>query len=67
MQCQFSYQLVLKIHFKGIIDLVEMKAYFYGMIMGKIVEEGPIPEDMKDLVEEYRALLLKMLQNKMKS
>ncbi len=44
--------------FKGIIDLVTMKASFYKDDLGKVIEEGPIPEDMKDLVDEYRNVLL---------
>ena len=43
--------------FKGIIDLVTMKASFYKDDLGKVIEEGPIPEDMKDLVDEYRNVL----------
>lgn len=44
--------------FKGIIDLVTLKASFYMDDLGKVVEEGPIPEDMNDLVEKYRNILL---------
>lgn len=44
--------------FRGIIDLVTMKAYFYKDVEGKIVEEGPIPDDMKELVEKYHMELI---------
>lgn len=44
--------------FEGIIDLVTMVAYYYKDDLGKVFEEGPIPEDMKEKVEEYRELLL---------
>ncbi|MCX7748673.1 MAG: elongation factor G [Clostridia bacterium] len=45
-------------HFQGIVDLVTLKAYFYKDDLGKVIEEGPIPDDMKDVVEEYRNILL---------
>jgi elongation factor G len=41
-------------HFEGIVDLVKMKAEVYKDDLGKIVEEIEIPEDMKDLADEYR-------------
>jgi len=44
--------------FQGIIDLVTMKALFYKDDLGKIIEEGPIPEDMKAEAEEYREKLI---------
>lgn len=47
--------------FKGIIDLVTLKAHFYKDDLGKVVEEGPIPEDMQDTVEEYRNKLLEAI------
>ena len=44
--------------FKGIIDLVEMKSYIYNDNLGKDITVGDVPEDMKDLAEEYRSNLL---------
>ena len=44
--------------FKGIIDLVEMKAIVYYDDLGKDVREEPIPEDMKELVDKYRTELI---------
>ncbi|NLY42830.1 MAG: elongation factor G [Clostridiaceae bacterium] len=44
--------------FKGIIDLVEMKAYVYYDDLGKDIREEEIPEDMLDQAEFYRAQLL---------
>ena len=44
--------------FKGIIDLVSMKAQIYKDDLGKEIEETDIPEDMKKKVEEYRNILL---------
>ncbi len=44
--------------FSGIIDLIRNKAYFYKSDDGKNIEEGEIPEDMKDLAAEYREKLI---------
>jgi len=44
--------------FKGIVDLVEMKAYVYYDDLGKDIRCEDIPEDMKDLAEEYREKLV---------
>ena len=44
--------------FKGIVDLVEMKAYVYYDELGKDIREEEIPEDMKADAEKYRAELL---------
>ncbi|MBI4780194.1 MAG: elongation factor G [Oscillatoriophycideae cyanobacterium NC_groundwater_1537_Pr4_S-0.65um_50_18] len=44
--------------FKGIVDLVKMKAYIYVDELGSKPEEIEIPEDMKDLAQEYHAKLV---------
>ncbi|WP_101696352.1 elongation factor G [Clostridium minihomine] len=44
--------------FKGIIDLVEMKAYVYYDDMGKDIRQEEIPEDMMELAEKYHTELL---------
>ena len=44
--------------FKGIIDLVEMKADIYYDEMGKDMKVEEIPADMKELADEYHAKLL---------
>ena len=44
--------------FKGIIDLVEMKADVYYDDMGKDMRTEEIPEDMRELAEEYRTKLI---------
>ncbi|MCI5578315.1 MAG: elongation factor G [Oscillospiraceae bacterium] len=44
--------------FKGIIDLIEMKADIYYDDLGKDMRVEEIPDDMKDKAEEYRANLL---------
>ena len=45
-------------NFQGIIDLVEQKAIYYTDDLGTHSEETDIPEDMLDLVQEYRDMLL---------
>ena len=44
--------------FRGIIDLVKMKAIIYKDDLGNEMEYVDIPEDMKELAEEYRLKLL---------
>lgn len=44
--------------FKGIIDLVEMKAYVYYDDLGKDIRVEEIPEDMADKASEYHEKLL---------
>ncbi len=47
--------------FKGIIDLFEMKAYFYNDDKGEDISITDIPDDMKDMAEEYRAALVESI------
>jgi elongation factor G len=47
--------------FQGIIDLISEKAIFYMDDLGTRDEASDIPEDMKELVAEYRAKLLDVL------
>lgn len=44
--------------FSAIIDLVEMKAIFYGDEKGTAVSEGEIPEEHRAKAEEYREKLI---------
>ncbi|WP_270739610.1 elongation factor G [Massilioclostridium coli] len=44
--------------FKGLIDLVEMKAYIYEDDLGNVIDEEGIPADMQEKADEYRAKLL---------
>ena len=44
--------------FRGIIDLIKMKAEIYEDDLGTVIEEQDIPEDMQDLAEEYRQKML---------
>ena len=44
--------------FRGIVDLINMEAEVYYDDLGKDFRKEPIPADMMDLVEEYRAKLV---------
>ena len=45
-------------NFKGIVDLVTMKAIYYLDDLGTVLDEEPIPEDMVEIVEKYRNILV---------
>ena len=47
--------------FEGIIDLLERRAYYYRDDLGTKIEEGEIPSDMQDKVEEYRNRLVEAI------
>ena len=52
--------------FVGMVDLVKMTAYTYpeeNNPKGEWFDEVPIPEDMKDLVEEYREKLMEAVSD----
>ncbi len=44
--------------FRGLIDLLEMKAYFYNDDEGKNITVEDIPEDMRESAEEYRQAII---------
>jgi len=44
--------------FKGLIDLIEMKAYIYNDDLGKDISVTDIPDDMKELAEQYHTELI---------
>ena len=44
--------------FKGIVDLIKMKAYVYYDDLGKDIREEEIPADMLDQAKEYRQSLV---------
>jgi elongation factor G len=50
-------------NFKGIIDLVEMKARMYHDDLGQDIEIVDIPEDHVDVAEEYREKLLEAISD----
>ena len=41
-------------NFQGIVDLIKMRAFIHKDDLGKDIEEGEIPEDLKAQAEEYR-------------
>ncbi len=47
--------------FKGIIALLEMKAYVYYDDLGKDIRVEEIPEDMQELAEKYRSELIEAI------
>ncbi len=47
--------------FKGIVDLVKMKAYIYKDDIGRDILEEEIPEGMKEAAEQYRQELLEFV------
>ncbi len=49
--------------FRGIIDLIEMNARIYYDDLGNDMRDEPIPEDMRDLAEEYRVKMLEAISD----
>ncbi len=47
--------------FVGIIDLMEMKAYYYNDKQGTDISVKDIPDDMKEKAEEYRAAMIEAI------
>ncbi|KAI1770780.1 mitochondrial elongation factor g 1-like protein [Hypoxylon cercidicola] len=47
--------------FKGVVDLIDMKAIYSEGPKGTIVRIGPIPEDLKELADEKRQVLIEKL------
>ena len=45
-------------NFKGIVDLIKMRAFIHKDDLGKDIEECDIPEDMKQDAEKYRAEMI---------
>jgi len=50
--------------FKGVVDLVELKAYVWlDETLGAKYDEIPIPDELKEVVNEYREELLELLSH----
>ena len=47
--------------FQGIVDLMTMKAYYYRDDIGEKIEELEIPDNMKELAEEYRHAMMESI------
>ena len=45
-------------NFKGIVDLIKMRAFIHKDDLGKEIEEGEIPADLKEQAEEYRNIMV---------
>ncbi len=51
-------------NFAGVVDLIEQKAHIFKDDLGKDIEVGDIPEDMKEISAKYRAELIeKIVEN----
>lgn len=48
-------------HFRGIVDLVSEKAYIYKDDLGQDIEVREIPDEMRELAQEYRGYLLEAI------
>lgn len=47
--------------FTGIVDIIERRSEIYTNDLGTDIQEGEVPEDLKELCEEYRAQLVDYL------
>jgi elongation factor G len=47
--------------FIGLIDLFEMKAYYYNDDKGEDITISDIPDDMKEISEEYRGIMIEAI------
>lgn len=47
--------------FQGVLDLVEMKAVYYRDDLGQAIDVVDIPEDLQELAEEKRGIMLEKL------
>ena len=45
-------------NFRGIVDLIKMRAFVHKDDLGKEIEECDIPEDLKEKAEQYRASMI---------
>ena len=57
------YPIGLESQLKGVIDIVEMKAWIYSDVKGEHPTEIAIPEEYLDRVTELRASLIENLAN----
>lgn len=58
-----SLPIGIESEFKGIIDLVSMKALIHKDDEGKSIEEQEIPEDLREIANKYRNRLLEMVSD----
>lgn len=43
---------------RGLVDLVTMRAFIYGNDIGSDIQETDIPDDVKELADQYRLILI---------
>ena len=59
--CPIQLPIGAESTFTGIVDIIERKAEIYTNDLGTEIQETDVPEDLKDLCEEYRNKLLEYL------
>ena len=59
--CPIQLPIGAESTFTGIVDIIERKAEIYTNDLGTDIKEEEVPEDLKDLCEEYRSKLLDYL------
>jgi len=59
--CPIQIPIGKEDYFKGIVDLINMKAEVYYDDLGKDMREEPIPADLVDLANEYREKMLESI------
>ncbi|MGX8851665.1 elongation factor G [Amedibacillus sp. YH-ame10] len=59
--CPIQLPIGAESSFTGIVDIIERKSEIYTNDLGTDMQEGEVPEDLKDLCEEYRAKLIDYL------
>ena len=52
--CPIQLPIGAESDFEAIIDIIKRKAYEFSGDYGRVITEIPVPEDMVDLMEEYR-------------
>ncbi len=58
-----QYPIGLESNLKGVVDIVERRAYIYSDVKGEHPEEVAIPDDLKDKCEQLRHELIENLAN----
>jgi len=58
-----QYPIGIESSLKGCIDIIEQKAYVYSSDIHEEPQEGPIPEEYKEKVQELRTKLFEALSN----
>ena len=59
--CPIQLPIGAESTFTGIVDIIERKSEIYTNDLGTDIQEGDVPEDLKDLCEEYRSKLIDYL------